>query len=180
MTTNSTIEIKVLSEQDAASYKKLRLFSFLESPLTFSESYEDECERSESDYAAELKQYGNPIERFVLGAFANSKELVGIVTFERDQRTKARHKSMIYAMYVHPEHREQGIGHTLLDKTIKLSKEIKGLEQIHLWVLHSGTSATGFYIKAGFETQGTLVKKDLKIGDVYVDAAYMVLYLNVH
>ena len=51
------------------------------------------------------------------------------------------------------------------------------LEQIHLWILHTDRSASGFYQRLGFIPQGPLVKKDLKVGDQYIDAEYLVLYL---
>ena len=57
---------------------------------------------------------------------------------------------------------------------------MSGLEQVHLWVLHSaeGSSASVFYNKLGFQSQGPLIRHDLKIGEQYIDAEYMVLYLE--
>lgn len=173
---NAPIQIRQLSSGDADTYRALRLESFQESPLSFSESYEDECERPIDDYARELTVMGDPPEWFILGAFAGDT-LVGFVKFRRDQRSKARHKSMIHAMYTTPERRGQGIGKQLVSALLNRVRSIAGLEQIHLWVLHADTSASEFYRKCGFESQGTRVKKDLKIGDVYVDAEYMVLVL---
>ncbi len=173
-----SIEIRILTGQNAAAYKQLRLRSFTDAPFAFSESYEDEKDKTDSEYAGELMPSGNPYEKFTLGAFSHTNELVGFISFKRDHRTKARHKSMIHAMFVQPHYRNQGIGSLLLRKTIILAQQIAGLEQIHLWVLHALSSAAAFYLKAGFESQGTIVKNDLKIGDIYIDAEYMVLYLN--
>lgn len=172
------IDIRFLTEKDASAYKELRLKSYQEAPFAFSESYEDEKDRTENDFSAELKMHGKPAEWFVLGAFSETDKLIGFVKFRRDVRSKARHKSMIHAMYMAPEYRKQGVGHQLISSLIKIAQEINGLEQIHLWVLHDETSASDFYKKCGFESQGTIVKKDLKIKDRYVDAEYMVFYLD--
>ncbi len=172
-----SISIRILSEKDALSYRSLRLYSYRESPFAFSESYEDETSKSVEDFANDIQISGSQPEKFVLGAFTQDDTLVGFVTFKRDQRTKARHKAMLHAMYTHPASRNKGIGRMLVEKAILMAKEIHGLEQIHAWVLHVTGSATAFYIKNGFVSQGTIVKNDLKIGDTYADAEYMVLYL---
>lgn len=86
---------------------------------------------------------------------------------------------MIHAMYVDPNQRGLNIGKKLIDETVGLANNLDGMEQIHLWVLHSekSVSAANFYRKCGFEGQGPMVLKDLKIDQDYIDAEYMVMYL---
>lgn len=172
------IHIRLLTERDAAVFREHRLKSYLNAPLAFSESYEDEIKKTESVFAQELKIIGQPPESFVLGAFSEEGKLIGFVKFRRDIRSKARHKSMIHAMYVDAAFRKYKVGRRLIADLLERVKSIKGLEQIHLWVLHSNGSAAGFYQKCGFRSQGTIVKKDLKINGVYVDAEYMVMNLD--
>lgn len=171
------INIRLLTEQDTTKYRNLRLKSFQDSPLSFSESYEDEVERTISDFLTEIKTIGDPPEWFILGVFINQEQLIGFVKFKRDLRSKARHKSMIHAMYIDSNYRKKGIAKKLIAELLKRIEKLKGLEQIHLWVLHSDDSASEFYKKCGFVSQGTVVKKDLKVNEQYVDAEYMVLYL---
>jgi hypothetical protein len=64
-----------------------------------------------------------------------------------------------------------------MTELFKIIESLKGVEQIHLWVLISDTSVMNFYEKCDFQTHGAIVKNDLKIGDRYVDAMYMVKYL---
>jgi len=175
---NSTMVIKILNQQDSLKFKELRLLSFQESPFSFSESYEDECNKSITEFENDLYQIGNPIESFVIGIFTESSELIGIAKFKRDTRTKAKHKAMIHAFYILPEYRKKGLGKRLMINLLKKAKAISGLEQIHLWVLISNDSALKFYEKCGFVTQGSEVKNDLKINDQYVDAVYMVNYIK--
>ena len=173
------ISIRVLTTEDAEAFRDLRLKSYQEDPFSFSESYEDERVKPLSKFTEELTPKGNPLEWFVLGAFARNHSLIGFVKFRRDQRSKARHKSMLHAMYVDTKFRKQGIGEKLIVHLLDRAKELEGLEQIHLWVLHyKGNSASNFYRKCGFENLGFVVKKDLKINDQYIDAEYMVKYLD--
>lgn len=188
-------QIRVLAPTEAAAYQALRLQSYQDSAYAFSESYEDEVQRSIDHFQAELASFvpasrgpegrlppgtgPNGQEQYVLGAFNESGELAGFVKFRRDQRSKARHKSMIHAMYVAPDHRKRGLGKQLIDEVIARARKLDGLEQIHLWVLHStaSTSASEFYAKCGFQSQG-IVRKDLKINGQYVDSEYMVMYFE--
>lgn len=173
------IELRLLNLDDAEVYREVRLNSYKNDPFAFSESYEDESKRTITDFSDELEIVGSPPEWFVLGAFLDQR-LVGFVKFRRDQRSKGRHKSMIHAMYVDPECRGLNIGKKLIDELISLTKQQEGLEQIHLWVLHSNqsVSASNFYKKCGFISQGPRVLKDLKIGETYIDAEYMVMFLQ--
>lgn len=169
---------RLLTEEDVTSFRSLRLESFREAPHAFSESYEDEKKRNLKSFKEELAIMGMPPEHFVLGIFLNQKELVGFVKFRRDQRSKARHKSMIHAMYVAKNYRNQNLGRLLIEELMKRIRSLEGLEQVHLWVLHFKRSAANFYRSCGFIAQGPLVKKDLKVNGDYVDAEYMVMYLN--
>lgn len=171
------VKIRLLQAADAAAFRQLRLLSFQESPLGFSESYEDESKRPLSDFEEEITPIGSPPTYYVLGAFLED-QLVGFVKFKRDKRSKALHKSMVHAMYTKPELRNQGIGKLLMEELISRAEAMPGLEQIHLWVLHTDRSASGFYQRLGFIPQGPMVKKDLKVGDQYIDAEYLVLYFQ--
>ena len=172
-----SITYRLLRSADAEAYCALRLQSYQEAPLAFSESYEDEQTRPLASFQEEVEVLGQPAEWFVLGAY-QAENLIGFVKFRRDQCSKARHKSMVHAMYVAPTHRKLGVGLALMDGVIERAKALPGLEQIHLWVLHArGESAAQFYQNIGFQRQGPLVKDDLKWQDQYIDAEYMVLRL---
>ena len=172
------MHLEILQVADAPQYQKLRLLSFKEAPFAFSESFEDEKEKPLAAYEALLNAPGNPPEQFVLGVFEH-KTLIGIATFKRDYRSKARHKGMIFAMYVHPDYRKQGVGKMLVTNIIYRASKMEGMEAIHLWVLHSEghQSAAPFYQKLGFESVG-IVKNDLKFDQKYIDAEYMVRYFR--
>ncbi|MEP1093727.1 MAG: GNAT family N-acetyltransferase [Cyclobacteriaceae bacterium] len=173
------VQLRLLNKEDATLYRDVRLKSFQDDPYAFSESYEDERLRPISDFEAELEILGTPPEWFVLGAF-EAEKLVGFVKFRKDLRSKGLHKSMIHAMYVDPSCRGKNVGKVLVEDLISRVRNLENMEQIHLWVLHSqkSVSAANFYKKCGFVSQGPMVLKDLKIGKDYIDAEYMVLYLE--
>ncbi len=173
------IEYRLLTPEDASDYRELRLLSYREAPYAFSESFEDEQHRPLSDFAAELNSTGDPPEWFVLGVYVE-EYLGGFVKFRRDQRSKARHKSMIHAMYIHPDQRGKDLGRGIIQALLDRVTDLPGLEQIHLWVLHADgvTSAAGFYHRLGWISQGPRVQKDLLVDDTYIDAEYMVMYLS--
>ena len=130
-----------------------------------------------SSFQQEIQILGQPEEWFVLGAFEGD-QLLGFVIFRRDQRSQARHKSIVHTMYVDQTYRKRGVGQALMEDLIDRARALPGFEQIHLWVLHAnGKPAAHFYQNMGIQRQGPLVKDDLKWQDQYIDAEYMVLRL---
>lgn len=75
------MKIRVLDESDARLYQELRLSALRISPDAFSSTYEREVQFSLETVIDRLKPTS---DRFVLGAFADSGSLVGIVTFMRE------------------------------------------------------------------------------------------------
>lgn len=169
------MEIQILNKAENRIFRDILLFGLKESPTSFSDSFSEIQNLDENYFLQRLTVIGNPPETFVLGVF--DPHLIGIVSFSRDQRLKARHKAFLNSMYILPEKRNQGIGTKLLNELLKRAKLLNGLEQIHVWVIHSDTSARNIYLRAGFESFG-LVRKDLLINDEYVDSEYLVRSLK--
>ncbi len=68
---------------------------------------------------------------------------------------------------VKKEHREKGIGSTLLSELLKNLK-IKSAEQIVTWVLETNNNSTNLLKKFGFEETGR-IKRGVKINRDYCD-----------
>lgn len=168
--------VRRLEVTDTPTYREFRLFALQESPHAFSESHEDERELPPEYFTATM---GTEPEHFTVGIFAPDARLIAVATFKRDKRLKAKHKSSVHTMYVHPDFRGRKMGSVLLAEIVESAQELPGLEQIHLWVLNPETSAARrLYLKAGFVAQGPLVKNDLNINGKYVDAEYMTLKIR--
>jgi ribosomal protein S18 acetylase RimI-like enzyme len=154
--------IRLLESSDAEIYREIRLDSLKESPESFLTTFEIEKERTIEQIRQNLIATDS---RFTLGAFMNN-ELVGIVTFVRESNLKIMHKGNVYAMYVSPKYRGQGIGKSLMTELVKRAKACRGLEQINLSVISNNTMAKSLYASIGFNVYGT-ERNALKSGDLY-------------
>jgi len=169
------VEIRTLTEADAASYWALRLRALRDEPASFGRAYEDERDRPLTAISERFRNEWHSPENFVLGAVVDG--LVGTVGLVRHQGRKERHKADIWGVYVVPEARGQGIGRALMLEVIARAKALPGLEQINLGVTTSNAAARALYSSLWFNTYG-LERHALKVDGRYVDEEYMVLWLE--
>lgn len=161
--------IRELTSADAVIYQALILYGLSEHVESFRIAAQDT---------------GEPLvpfascrpDAFTLGAWRADDELVGVVSFERETRTKSRHKGLLYRMYVRADASGIGIGKQLIQDTIRRASEIEGLEQINLTVVASNSRAKQLYSSVGFKSFA-LEERSLKMGDIYYDEEQMALRL---
>jgi ribosomal protein S18 acetylase RimI-like enzyme len=169
------VEIRELSEADAASYWPLRLRALREEPESFGSSYEEAKDRPLEHAAARLREMATQ-DDFILGAFADD-QLVGIVAFSRESGRKNRHIGGVYQMYVAQEARGAGVGRALMRELLAQARAIEALELLTLAVVTSNTAARALYASLGFATYGTQPRA-LKLDDGrYLDEDLMLLSL---
>ena len=116
-------------------------------------------------------------ENFVLGAFGEESQLIGVAGFYREMHLKLRHKGVVWGMYVAPESRGGGVGRALLCSIIERSRSLPGLEQIGLDVVTVNQTARALYLSQGFQIYA-LEREAMKHDGEYYDVEHMVLRLE--
>lgn len=168
------MKIRILQATDVRLYQRLRLSGLQQDPDAFGSTYEREVLFSLETIADRIRPTA---DKFVLGAFTNEDELVGIVTFVRDNGLKTAHKGNIYGMYVSHANRGRGIGKLLLQDLLARARNLDGLEQVHLTVVSTNAAAKNLYRSVGFETYG-VESKALKSSGQYFDEDWMSLHFG--
>lgn len=114
-------------------------------------------------------------DSFTLGAINNDK-LIGIVSFERDEKIKFSHRALVFRMFVDPKHAGKGVGRALLNNLIDKAHTASDLRYIYLTVLATNTRAIHLYHSLHFKEFSRELGA-VKIGGNYVDELQMALQL---
>ena len=161
--------IRQLTPADAADYRTIRLAALQNAPEAFGSTYEMEAARPMSGWEERLQTPG------AFAAFMDGK-IAGMARFVQDAGSaKERHKGSVYAMYVAPQARGQGIGSALLEALISHASGV--VEQLRLGVVDTNEAAIRLYQKHGFEIYGTEMRA-LKSEAGYSDEVLMVRFLT--
>jgi ribosomal protein S18 acetylase RimI-like enzyme len=147
------VEYRVLGPADVTIFRELRLRGLEDSPHAFGSTYEEDAALPLDLVADRLRATRQPTGRITIGAFMNGA-LVGVAACVQATHLKARHKADIYAMYVAPEARGQGIGSEVLARLVDEARAWPGVDRITLTVVESGAAARRLYAAAGFEEFG--------------------------
>jgi ribosomal protein S18 acetylase RimI-like enzyme len=165
------MEIRQVLAKDADKYQEIRLEALQTNPEAFASSYEEEEMYSLERFRSRLQDDHS----YTFGAYEQDK-LVGVVSLVVEQKNKIKHRANIYAMYVKPDSRGNGIAKNLMVEAVKVANRLKGIEQVYLSVVSSNEPAKRLYQSIGFKIYG-LDKRAIKIDDDYFDEELMVLYL---
>ena len=135
------IEVRKLEPDDTEAYRALWLYGITQHSTFFRIAPDD-------DLPMGIPTRYKP-DSFTLGAFTGHS-LTGIVSFERDPRSKARHKGLISRMFIHPDAAGQGAGKELLKHLIYLANDLGDLRYLYLTVLASNNRAIHLYSSLQF------------------------------
>jgi ribosomal protein S18 acetylase RimI-like enzyme len=168
------MHITNIQRGQADAFWKLRLEALKNHPEAFGSSYEEQVHTPMSEVESRINE--EP-DNYILGAFTEAGELVGMAGFRREQGMKVRHKGMVWGVYVSSTHRGQGIAKMLMQEILRRGKEIEGLRLIQLTVVTANTAAAAWYKGLGFVSYG-LEKEALMVQGKAYDEEMMVYFLG--
>lgn len=151
MTDIDNFELRILTGEDASSYKRVRLRALQEHPEAFGRSYEFEEDRSLEEIAQSLEMQP---QRTTMGAFIDG-EMVGMIGIGQDvANAKTRHRSHLGGMYVVAEHQGKKIGRALLEAALSNLRAREDVMIVLIAVTVGNLGARHLYRSAGFSTWG--------------------------
>lgn len=139
------IKLSRLGPDDAGSYRELRLLALRLHPEAFGASFEEESALSERAFAERL------ISGTIFGAWS-ADQLVGCAGLAQREKTKLRHKAILWGMFVRCEVRGSGVGKCLLDEALVHARTC--CEEVLLTVVEGNKAAHALYAGAGFKEYG--------------------------
>jgi GNAT superfamily N-acetyltransferase len=165
----SGILIRTLEPSDVEGFRDLRLEALTLAPEAFGASYEEDVSIPLETMRARLSASPNA----VFGAFADHA-LVGMAGFAVHDRVKARHRGVLWGVYVQAEWRGHQVGKRLVQRVIDhASRHVMMLEAV-VGLTNHGARRT--YHGLGFKPYG-IQRKALRVGDTFYDEE--LLYLDL-
>jgi RimJ/RimL family protein N-acetyltransferase len=168
--------IRTLTPADTEAFVAMRYQAFTTDPLSW--DHDPGTHIDPEVWRPRLAEV--PGLKFVLGYFLTEDreipELAGIMGFTRFEKTKRRHRSMLWGVYVSPVARGRRVSAQLLEETIRRARQIEGLERITLAVSNRAPAALHLYQKAGFVEFGR-EPGAARTGNVDMDEIHMLLEL---
>ena len=161
---------KRVQPNEAKEFFDLRMVALKTDPDAFVATLEEEQKLSLED----VQHYLN--KNYVLGAYARTNELVGVLVFMEQERQKFSHIGILGGMYVHKNFRRYGIARELIQRMIVYLREHhKKLYGLQLKVITSNFPAIRLYEDFGFSIWAT-EKNALQSEDIFFDQHHMMFY----
>lgn len=168
------IILKKLKPEEWSEYKKIRLESLEKEPTAFAMSFEEEADRADEIWAEKLGG-SDSLLNYKIFAY-DGDEIVGMAGIFQNEKTKLKHISNIFGVYLRESYRGRGIGKAMLEIMIKEAKKAPDVSKISLSVNTEQIPAVRSYEKAGFKIAGK-VEKEMKVGNKYYNEYIMEMLL---
>jgi ribosomal protein S18 acetylase RimI-like enzyme len=160
------MEMRLLNQNDAMLWKKLRLEALLGFPQNYLSSYEDENQRTHQQWQEVVNQ------NKIYGLFIDG-QLISTVALSLKSALKHQHKGEIWGVYTQPRFQGQGLAGQLMKYVLDDCK--KYLKLCYLTCTTSNQGAFRIYEKLGFETYG-VEKNAICVNGQYFDEYLMAIH----
>ncbi|MCW8086099.1 GNAT family N-acetyltransferase [Sabulicella glaciei] len=159
--------LRRLGASDALTYRDLRLLGLRSHPEAFGASFEDEAGRTVEWFAERLDL------NVVWGGWRDGDpDLAGVAALHVSGAAKARHKGVLWGMFVRSEVCGSGLAAALAERVLAHAKDV--VEEVRLSVVASNVAAVRLYTQLGFRPYG-VEPRALKVGGEYHDEVLMAL-----
>ena len=145
MTGVPRVDIRPAELDDVPAVRALRLRALESDPDAFGETYERASARPDADYAEWI---GAPENAMFLGVDADGAP-VGMAVGAPAPVDDLPRPAALYAMWVAPEARGQGVGGALIDAVVGWARD-QGYDRIGLGVTTTNEPAMRLYERKGF------------------------------
>ena len=164
------MNVERLDPSHVDEYRALMLEAFALHPDAFTSSFAERAALPLSWWESRLEPHPQPRE-LVLGAF-HERGLAGVAGLSFEPREKARHKAMLFGMYVPSKYRRHGYGRQLVQAALAQARLRSGVKLVQLTVTHGNHAAQKLYEQCGFVQFG-LEPFAVAVGDHFVSKVHM-------
>lgn len=171
----SEIEIVILSPEDWAEYKRIRLEALQDSPQAYGRSYNETVGETDEFWKEKMKdvQDGKRVRLFA----RLDGEIVGVVSGSPEHGEKLHHRVHINETYISPKARGKGAGKMLMQAIIEEFKKKPEVIVLSLNVAVTQKEAQKLYESLGFKIIGH-IEKDINVNGTFYDTEIMELFIR--
>jgi RimJ/RimL family protein N-acetyltransferase len=149
----------MLTRADATEFRRIRLEALERHPEAFGASYAENKDHGEAHFAAMLAES-------TIFAAERDGRLLGTAAFSIRHGEKARHKGVMWAVYVEPSQRGQRLGEQLVRAVIDHARGCVRVLQCSVVTENAG--ARDIYLRLGFRRYGT-ERRALRVNGRFLD-----------
>jgi GNAT superfamily N-acetyltransferase len=159
-----------LNPQHAAQYRALMLEAYARHPESFTSSVQERAALPLAWWEARLSDSASAKD-VVLGAH-HEGEIVGVVGVSFSARERARHKALLFGMYVPASHQGKGLGRALLEAALEAARRRQQVRVVQLTVTETNHNALKLYEQCGFASFG-VEPYAVALGDGFIAKVHM-------
>jgi ribosomal protein S18 acetylase RimI-like enzyme len=162
--------VQRLSSFHAGAYRALMLEAYRLHPEAFTSSVNERAALPLGWWEERLS--GDEDAREVVLGVVQGDELAGAVGVAFDAREKARHKALVFGMYVPQRFRRRGLARQLIESAVAQARARPHIRVLQLTVTEGNRAAQELYERCGFTAFG-VEPYAVAVGTGYVSKVHM-------